>query len=223
MKRVVFCAVLILIAASLCAAQGAPAGQSAPMNGASGSDASAIHGAFAATLARSVDSKKLKEGDEISAKTISTMRTADGTMIPGGSKVIGHVTQAKARSKGDSESSLGVAFEKIEVAGGKQIPIKGMLQAVGPNPSESSGPDTGAAGGNNMNAGGSSAGATMASPAAATDNMRLPGGAKGSKTLTPQSTGVVGMKNMQLDNSVLTSTGKEVKLDMGSQLMIKAE
>jgi hypothetical protein len=42
--------------------------------------------------------------------------------------------------------------------------------------------------------------------------------------LGPHSTGVIGIKNLQLDNnSVLTSTGKEVKLDSGSQIMIKVE
>jgi hypothetical protein len=41
--------------------------------------------------------------------------------------------------------------------------------------------------------------------------------------LDPHATGVVGIKNLQLDNSVLTSTGKEVKLDQGSQMVIKIE
>jgi len=67
--------------------------------------------------------------------------------------VVGHVTAAKARSKGDSEASLGIVFDKIELSGGKDMPIKGMVQAVGPNPSAGSGPDTGVAGGNSLNAG----------------------------------------------------------------------
>lgn len=226
MQRLPFYALVVLIASSLCVAQGAAGGQSSPANGTSDSNSSAIRGTFAASLAKSIDSKKLKEGDEISAKTVSTMRTGDGIMIPGGSKVIGHVTQAKARSKGDAESSLGITFDKVEVSGGKQIPINGALQAVGPNPSESSGPDTGAAGGNNMNAGGQGGYGEMSGPASTTDQMRLQqqGGQKGGgKILTPKSTGVVGIKNLQLDNSVLTSPGKEIKLDMGSQLMIKAQ
>jgi len=130
--------------------------------------------------------------------------------------VVGHVTQATARSKGDLTASLGIAFDKILVAGGKDIPIKGTLQAVGPNPSESSGPQTGAAGGNNLNAGNGST--------AAADTGLGPQGQPGSgKMLDPHSTGVVGIKNLQLDSSVLTSTGKEVKLDSGSQMVIKIE
>jgi len=137
--------------------------------------------------------------------------------LPAGTNVIGHVTQAKARSKGDSESSLGIAFDKIELPGGKDMPIKGALQAVGPNPSAGSGPDTGAAGGNSLNVG-------NGSTAAAGPSLGLQAGQQGGgKILNPKSTGVVGIKNLQLDNSVLTSTGKEVKLDQGSQMMIKIE
>jgi hypothetical protein len=98
-----------------------------------------LHGAISVSLAKSIDSKKLKEGDEIPTKTLGTLRTSDGVTIPNGSMVVGHVTQATARSKGDLTASLGIAFDKILVAGGKDIPIKGTLQAVGPNPSESSG------------------------------------------------------------------------------------
>lgn len=42
--------------------------------------------------------------------------------------------------------------------------------------------------------------------------------------LTSQSTGVLGLHNLELDkNSILTSTGKEVKLDSGIQILIRAE
>jgi hypothetical protein len=222
-NRTVGLAVFALIATSMCLAQNAPAMQTSAAPTTDASDRSGLHGTIPVSLAKSIDSKKLKEGDEIPAKTVTMMRTADGVMIPTGSKVVGHVTQSKARSKGDSESSLGIAFDKIELPGGKALPIKGVLQAVGPNPSESSGPDTGAAGGGTMAAHGGDA-TTMASPVSGAG---LAPGQKlekqGSKMLTPQSTGVVGIKNLQLDNSVLTSTGKEVKLDMGSQMMIKAE
>ena len=223
MNRVVLLAALMLFATSMCVGQDSSA---MPAPGApAAASGSALHGTIPATLARSIDSKKLKDGDEIDAKTISMMRSADGVMIPVGSKIVGRVTESKARSKGDPESSLGISFDKIQLSGGKELPIKGVLQAVGPNPSESSGPDTGAAGAGTMAKGGAGASATMASPVSS------PGGAPGGpggqggggKMLGPQSTGVVGIKNLQLENSVLTSTGKEVKLDMGAQMMIKAE
>lgn len=220
MNRLALSVVFALVAASMCLGQDAAATQTPAMGA---SDPNVLHGTLPASLAKSIDSKKLKEGDEVDAKTISPMRTGGGVMIPSGSKIVGHVTQSKARSKGDSEASLGIAFDKIELPGGKSMAIKGTLQAVGPNPSET-GPDTGAAGGGTMAAHGGDP-TTMASPVSGpgvAPGTKL-GGAGGGKMLTPQSTGVVGIKNLQLDNSVLTSTGKEVKLDTGAQMMIKAE
>ena len=222
MNRVVVFAALMLLATTMCLGQDSSAMQSpAPPAAAS----AALHGMLAATLAKSIDSKKLKEGDEVDAKTVGMMRTADGVMIPAGSKVVGRVTQSKARSKGDSDSSLGISFEKIQLSGGKELTIKGVLQAVGPNPSESSGPDTGAAGAGTMAKGGAGGSATMASPVSSPGgSMGGQGGQQGGgRMLNAQSSGVVGIKNLQLEDSVLTSTGKEVKLDMGSQLLIKAE
>lgn len=211
MNRLAMVLTFSLLAVAVCVGQGATATQ--PDAGASGKS---MHGVISVSLAKSIDSKKLKEGDEIPTKTLGTLRTSDGVTIPSGSIVVGHVTQATARSKGDPTASLGIAFDKIQVPGGKDMTIKGTLQAVGPNPNESSGPQTGAAGGNNLNAG-------NGSTAAAGPGLGLQPGQGGGKMLDPHATGVVGIKNLQLDNSVLTSTGKEVKLDSGSQMVIKME
>ncbi len=226
MNRPLMAAAFLLLAITVCLGQGTPAPQSSatPSPAAEAGDASAVRGVIPVSLAKSIDSKKLKEGDEVDAKTVATLRSGAGVSIPAGSKVVGHVTQAKARSKGDPESSLGIMFDKIEVPG-KDLPIKGVVQAVGPNPEASSGPDTGAAGGGTMAAHGGDS-ATMASPlsgAGAPVGSNSQQGGHG-KMLSPQSTGVIGIKNLQLDNnSVLTSSGKEVKLDQGSQIIVKAE
>lgn len=210
MNRLVMVLTFLLLAITVCMGQSTPATQA---DGSTGGKS--MHGVITVSLAKSIDSKKLKEGDEIPTKTFGTIRTSDGIVVPSGSMVVGHVTQATARSKGDPTASLGIAFDKIAVPGGKDMAIKGTLQAVGPNPNDS-GPSTGAAGGNNMAAGnGSTASAgTGLGPQAAQG---------GGKMLDPHATGVVGIKNLQLDNSVLTTTGKEVKLDSGSQMVIKLE
>ncbi|MGD0932707.1 MAG: hypothetical protein ABR902_18835 [Candidatus Korobacteraceae bacterium] len=210
MKRLFMVLTFSLLAIAAGLGQSAPATQ--PDSGASGKS---VHGVISVSLAKSIDSKKLKEGDEIPTKTLGTLRTSDGVTIPNGSMVIGHVTQATARSKGDPTAALGIAFDKIQVPGGKDMMIKGTLQAVGPNPNES-GPETGAAGGNSLHAG-------NGSTAAAGTGLGLQPGQGGGKMIDPHATGVVGIKNLQLENSVLTSTGKEVKLDSGSQMVIKIE
>jgi type IV secretory pathway VirB10-like protein len=77
--------------------------------------------------------KKLKDGDTVVCTTVSALHSGSGMMIPSGSKVIGHITQAEARSKGDSQSSLAMVFDKIQMPNGTAIPMKGTLQAIGPS------------------------------------------------------------------------------------------
>jgi hypothetical protein len=223
MNRPAMATAFFLLAITVCLGQGTAA-PAAPAPSAAASDASAVHGLLPISLVKSIDSKKLKEGDEVDGKTVAGLHTSSGVMVPAGSKVVGHVVQSKARSKGDSEASLEIVFDKIQVPGGKDLDIKGVIQAVGANPDASSGPDTGAAGGGTMAGHGGTA--NMAGPVAGAGppvgSKPGQGGPQG-KMLNSNSTGVVGIKNLQLDNNVLTSTNKEVKLDQGSQLMIKAE
>ena len=66
-----------------------------------------------AELAKSVDAKKAKPGDQVVAKTTQDMLANGRVVVPRGAKILGHVTQAKAREKGETESTLGIAFDKI--------------------------------------------------------------------------------------------------------------
>ena len=66
-----------------------------------GSAATTTQFLIGGTLAASLDSRKKKAGEEVVVKTIGDMRMSDGTVIPRGTKVIGHITEAKARSGGD--------------------------------------------------------------------------------------------------------------------------
>lgn len=222
-------AIFIVMSMAFCLAQStagsaqmaspAAAASSSQAAGAAASEGE-IRGAFGVSLVRPLDSKKLKDGDQVICQTSGTLRSRSGLLIPSGTKVIGHVTQAKARSKGDSDSTLGMVFDKIEVSKEKEIPIKGILQAVGPSLG-ASGPETGAAGGGGMMAGHGGE-STMGAPAAG-PGMQI--GSTGSHPLlNSQSMGVLGIRNLQMDkDSVLTSSNKEVKLDSGTQMMIRAE
>ena len=185
----------------------------------------AVRGIIPISLSRSLDSKKLKPGDEVDGKVVSALRTGSGLLIPSDSKIVGHVTEASARSKGDAQSSLGIAFDKIELGGGKEIAINGVVQAVAPDPQAVAGPNTGAAGSGTLAKMDGSNSATMPNPGwgAGPGIGENPGDRKNGSMLNPHSMGVIGYHNLQLNNSVLTSTNKEVKLDGGSQMLIKAE
>lgn len=177
--------------------------------------ATTIKGAFPCSLVKSIDSKKAKEGDPVVCQTASPLRDQYGKLIPSGTKMLGHVTQAKARSKGDSESSLAITFDKIELSKGNEIPMKGTLQAIGPG--LSGGPDTGPATEPGLHGG--------ASVQTQSTTLGKEGGthAAASGPLNSDSKGS-NVKGVDLgDNSVLTSSGKELKLDNGTQMVVRAE
>jgi hypothetical protein len=51
-------------------------------------------------------------------------------VIPKGSKLVGHVTEAKARAKGQSDSAVGIVFDKAILKNGQEIPLNVTIQAL---------------------------------------------------------------------------------------------
>jgi hypothetical protein len=83
-----------------------------------------------ALLNAPVDSKKAKPGDEVTARTTEAVKTDGKTVLPKGTKLVGHVTQASARSKGEAESALGVVFDKAILKNGQDMPLNAGIQAL---------------------------------------------------------------------------------------------
>src|SRR5581483_5544495 len=81
-------------------------------------------------LLKPLDARKNKPGEAIVARTTATAKSASGVVIPKGSQVFGHVTRASARSKGESESALGLAFDRAVLKDGSQVPLNVAVQAV---------------------------------------------------------------------------------------------
>jgi len=160
------------------------------------------------TLAAALDSKKTKPGEEVVIKTVGDERLSDGTLIPHGTKVIGHVTEAKSRAGGDAESSLGIAFDKVELKD-KTLAITAVMRAVGPAPEPKSG-------------GGVDYGffGMMQAIEHAQTGTQWPA----TPGLNGDSAGVVGIKGLGLSSDgVLKSGDKTVKLDFGSQIILRAQ
>ena len=93
---------------------------------------------FNAELSSPVDSKKCKPGDAVSGKTTEAVKSEGKTVIPKGSKLVGHVTQASARAKGEAESSLGIIFDKAILKRGEEIPLNVAIQAMASVPGSAS-------------------------------------------------------------------------------------
>ena len=85
---------------------------------------------FEAALDKPLDAKKNKEGDKVFAHTTQAVKQDGQVIIPKGSKLVGHVTQAKARAKGESESALGIVFDQAVLKNGQEIPVNLAIQAV---------------------------------------------------------------------------------------------
>jgi hypothetical protein len=226
-----------------------------------GNDASIAAGTtLNAVLTKSVDSRKAKEGDEVTAKTTSTLQAAGERSIPTGTKLIGHVTKASAKGKGDADSSLGILFDRAEVGKGREVPIHAVVQALAATtttstmatneePIEASQPRS------STNAGGSGSGGLVGGAvsgvgktvdntadqaggvtrgavgsASGTTRETTGGlGATASSTLNAKSQGVVGLPGYTLDaaaanatqGSIIVSSGKNVKLESGTQMVLR--
>lgn len=85
---------------------------------------------FEAALTKPLDCKKNKKGDAVEARNKSDVKSNGEVVIPKGSKLFGHVTEAKARGKGESESQLGIVFDKAVTKDGREIPLNVAIQAV---------------------------------------------------------------------------------------------
>ena len=202
-----------------------------------------------AELSSSVDSKKTKQGDAVTARTTADIRAEGKTILPRGTKLVGHVTEAAARAKGGADSSLGIAFDKAILKGGEELPLNVAIVAVAPPQSAFAGQNMNNSGGepvtspgapSNMGRPGSTGamGGTPATPSAPTgppvDTTVATNGAPPEKgldatgRLTPDSRGIYGTKDASLrptttnpaEGSIITSNGKNVHLDSDTQLLL---
>jgi hypothetical protein len=184
------------------------AGWAAPQAAAQQQSASGPIVPILTRLATPLDSKKKKSGDEVELRTTAAASLPDGTAVPSGAKIIGHVTDAKAKGKGDAESSLGIAFDKIEIKG-KTVAITGVIRAVGPNASEQ--PEERVDYGPSMN----SDMRNMSTAASGVPPVLL---------ITEHSLGVTGIKTLSLSsNGTLHSDESAVKLGSNAQVLIVAK
>ena len=86
-------------------------------------------------LENRLDSKTAKPGDKVILKTSEKMRTSDGTEIPKGSRLVGHVTEVRAHEKGHAESHLGLEFDRADLRGGQSMAIHSMIESLQPSAS----------------------------------------------------------------------------------------
>src|SRR5262252_7220154 len=115
-------------------AQGGATQSSAAMKGQAAQSSLAAGTAVNAELDKSLDSKKAKVGDAVTARTTVAVKEDSKVVLPKGSKLFGHLTRASARGKGDNDSTLGVQFDRAELKGGQEMAVQLTLQAIAAPP-----------------------------------------------------------------------------------------
>jgi len=189
-----------------------------------------------AELRSSLDARKAKAGDKVEADTTEAVKFGGEVLLPRGAKLLGHVTLAEARAKGDDRSVLSIQFDKA-VLKKQEVPLSVKLVAIAAVERDFSGmatansdpmADRGAAA-----AGGSPMGSPKPQPPpsnvpsfpSADGDANMPGGG----LLAADSRGVYGLRDLQLvteasptgeQNTVITSSGKDVRLDSGTRLLL---
>ncbi len=255
---------------------GAAASSAAAQTG-QGNAALANGSTFNAALNAPIDSRKAKPGDPVTAHTTEPAKSDGKTVLPRGTKLLGHVTQASARSNGESDSSLGVVFDKAILKNGQEVPLNAAIQAIasGQGAASAAGPDLdtfgsggasgagsgmasgrsggGALGGVGSTVGGAAgavtntaanvggaAGGTLNSTVNSTANAAgslngvsngATGGLNTAGQLTSDSHGVFGLNGLNLNSaasngtqgSIITSAGKNVHLDSGTQMLLVSQ
>jgi len=103
--------VLIMVSSAAAVAQDIPAGTALPV-----------------TLSSALDARHDKPGRRITGKIKQDVPLPDGSIIPKGARIIGHVVSASPASAG-SPSHLAIKFDQLVVKG-RQVPITTHLRAL---------------------------------------------------------------------------------------------
>jgi hypothetical protein len=196
-------------------------------------------GAIVAELAKPVSAKKAKPNDKIECKVTMDLVWRGQIVLARGTRIVGRVAEARARTKGVPESMVKIAFDSVVLKDGREIPLRATIQALGA-PLQNSVSNL-----NDLDL----VNQTDSHPAPGPNEMRRiqvtsfpgsrrpanaeSGGVEGPDTsgvhrdgpaLGPLSHGVVGVKGVSLSNNVegseISSTRENVHLSGGTQLVL---
>lgn len=198
-------------------------------------------------LTESVDAKKIKSGDEVDAKVTQDLKSGSGALIvPKDTKVVGHVTEAQARTKDQKESQVGILFDHAVMKNGGVVQLPLSIQAIispqalssgnnsaEPNPDQQSpalepGGMAGSAGRPGAMGSGSAPPRAQSPVSPSSEIPPDPGSAGAKPTITANTQGVVGISDMKLSTageaaqgSVVSSDKKNVKLENGTLMLLR--
>jgi hypothetical protein len=195
-------------------------------------------------LTKGIDAKKAKTGDEVDARVTQDLKSGNGELIvPKDTKVVGHITEAQARTKDQKESQVAITFDHVVMKDGHDasLPVSSQAiispQALNANGGNADGgaspsPAQGSAGSSSTNpgrAGSAGTGMTQPRPTNAPATGDDSSGSAGSQPpITANTLGVVGISDMKLSTagepnqgSVVSSEKNNVKLENGTLMLLR--
>lgn len=194
-------------------------------------------------LSKALDAHKIKINDRIEARTATDLLAHGQIVVPRNTRIIGHVTEAKAHTKSSPDSKVGITFDRMLLKDGREVPLQLSVQAIArplqygyspegnlPRADRPAGMST-APGQRGPIGDASNSGPPSSFPgdlAPIPDPMAPNGsGISTSVPLSPTSKGVIGIKGLALDTSgsvaVLSSNTANVRLDAGTQLILRVQ
>lgn len=87
--------------------------------------------AFNASLTESLDTRRAKPGDAITAEVVEDVAYERSIIFPKGTKVLGHVVRATSGGRGRAGSALFVQFDRAVLTGGEEVLLNAGIQALG--------------------------------------------------------------------------------------------
>ena len=184
-------------------------------------------------LTHNIDAKKAKPGDPVEAKLTQDIKSEGKVVLHRGARLVGHVSEAKATSRENPESRLGIVFDKVTGKRGEEFAFMAVVMALAPPLEESTsiaGDPTRVSSGPTMGGqpfgAGHAVGGPSASAAPAVEAATRGGGTSG--TLTAASRGAIGLPGVALrpsamngvQGTVIISGDHNVKLESGTQMVL---
>jgi len=132
--RTAFVTTLFALASFPMVAQQPPPAQTSPSSPAASQETSAPAvemSPVSGELVSKLDSKTAKAGDSVVVQTKTSAKTADGTEIPKGSKLVGRVMGVHPSGAGEN-SQVVLQFDHLELKSGQKVPVHSQIQSIAP-------------------------------------------------------------------------------------------
>src|ERR1700730_13929906 len=103
--------------------------------------------AFNASLDETLDTRKMKAGDVVTAETTEDVSYQRCMIFPKGTKIVGHVVRATSGGRGRAGSAMFIQFDRASVKDGQEVILNAGIQALAVGavtPMPSSSPKSGA-------------------------------------------------------------------------------